>query len=201
MTSGVTQSSPTNETSVIIYSPSCHSKPVWLFFFCRTQKTVNILHNYLDKPVSIFWRTPWGCINDDRSFIFKWTVPLKGEFKKTITQVWANLKKSLKDSYPKNKIYLIIYSTSCWFQTCLRFSLYKFLCWTQIETFWRMLVTKQLNILVSFCGSQWLPSAVLVTHMFWLPTFYLLLCSTDDMRMDEYTLTEYIYIYIEWIIL
>ncbi len=31
-------SSPQSKNSVIIYSPSCFSKPVWHFFFCRTQK-------------------------------------------------------------------------------------------------------------------------------------------------------------------
>ncbi len=31
---------PKNENSVITYSPSCHSKSVWLTFFCQTQNKV-----------------------------------------------------------------------------------------------------------------------------------------------------------------
>ncbi len=33
-------SSPKNENSVIIYSPSCSSKPVWISLFCWTQRKI-----------------------------------------------------------------------------------------------------------------------------------------------------------------
>ncbi len=40
----LTYSSPKNYNSVIIYSPSCRSKPVEVSFFCWTQKKI-ILKN------------------------------------------------------------------------------------------------------------------------------------------------------------
>ncbi len=47
-------SSPKNDNSVIIYSPSSSSKPVWIFLFCWTQR-------------KIFWtfitKLSWGTID------------------------------------------------------------------------------------------------------------------------------------------
>ncbi len=109
-------SSPKNENSVIIYSPSSSSKPVWMCLFCRTQRKIfwrkfvtrlfwgtidfhsrkkNTMEvngapellcfphssEYLplcsaEQTHSYRFGTTWGWGNDDRIFIFGWTIPL-----------------------------------------------------------------------------------------------------------------------------
>ncbi len=67
--SSLRDSSPKNENSVIIYSPSSSSKPVWMSLFCRTQR-------------KIFWRKFvtrlfWGTIDfhSRKKILWKSMVP------------------------------------------------------------------------------------------------------------------------------
>ncbi len=46
-------SSPKNENSVIIYSPSSSSKPVWMSLFCRTQRKIF----WRKFVIRLFWGT------------------------------------------------------------------------------------------------------------------------------------------------
>jgi len=84
-----------NENSVIIYSASCCFKPVWIPFFCWTQKKIFwrmsvtrqltdpidfLLLCSLEERNSFRFETTWGNedrVNDDRILILKWTNPLK----------------------------------------------------------------------------------------------------------------------------
>ncbi len=109
-------SSPKNENSVIIYSPSSRSKPVWMCLFCWTQTKIfwrmweteqfwgtidfhsiflptmevngapkqpgyKLSSKYLplcsaEQRHSYRFGSTWGRVNDDRIFIFGWTIPL-----------------------------------------------------------------------------------------------------------------------------
>ncbi len=115
-------SSPKN--SVIIYSPSSSSKPVWISLFCQTQTKIfwrkfepgcfgapltsivgkkNTMEvngapellcfphssEYLplcsaEQRHSYRFGTTWGWVNDDRIFIFGWTIPL------SVSLSWIN---------------------------------------------------------------------------------------------------------------
>ncbi len=108
---------PKNDNSVIIYSPSRSSKPVWMSLLCWTQRkifwrmwetqqqfwvtidfcgifiptmAVNVApkqpgYKFSSKCLplcsaeqrnSYRFGNTWGLVNDDRIFIFGWTIPL-----------------------------------------------------------------------------------------------------------------------------
>ncbi len=92
---GIVYSSPKNENYVIIYSPSSFSNPVWVSFFCWTQKTIfwrmwvgpiiylithifqiSFFNVQQKKETHTGLEKTWGWVNDDIIFIFGWTVPL-----------------------------------------------------------------------------------------------------------------------------
>ncbi len=56
-------SSPKNKNSVIIYSPSSSSKPVWISLFCRTQRKI-----FWRKFVTRTWRTPMSFVKQQALF-------------------------------------------------------------------------------------------------------------------------------------
>ncbi len=119
-------SSPKNENSVIIYSPSSSSKPVWMCLFCRTQR-------------KIFWRKFvtrlfWGTIDfyDKKYYGSQWcprTALFPTFFRissfvfsrtKTFIQVWNYLRVS---KWWQNFHFWVNYS----FNVCLGWSDYKWL--------------------------------------------------------------------------
>ncbi len=111
------------KNSVIIYSPTSSSKPVWMSLFCWTQRKIfwrmwvteqfwgtidfhsiffpamevngapkqpgyKLFSKYLplclaEQRNSYRFGTTWGWVNDDRIFIFGWTIPLRRPVKAT----------------------------------------------------------------------------------------------------------------------
>ncbi len=140
-------SSPKNKNSVIIFSPSSSSKPVWISLFCRTQRKIfwrkfvtrlfwGTIHfhsrkkntmevngapellcfphssEYLplcsaEQRHSYRFGTTWGWENDDRIFIFGWTIPLNWS-KVTIEQFLMLQKIYISNKCCSLELYIIL---------------------------------------------------------------------------------------------
>ncbi len=74
--------------SLLSYSPSSYSKPVRVSFFCWTQKKISwgmLVTKQLTVAIDIYsmakhtesqWLPSiWGWVNNERMFIFEWTIP------------------------------------------------------------------------------------------------------------------------------
>ncbi len=144
--------------SVIIYSSSSSSKPVWISLFCRTQRNIfwrkfvtrlfwgtidfhsrekkNTMEvngapellcfphssEYLplcsaEQRHSYRFGTTWGWVNDDRIYIFGWTIPLRLRLGSKLINYYVMAK--LNFQQPLRQFSMSHYSSEiiliCWF--------------------------------------------------------------------------------------